>query len=230
MSYKKAILDELYVEFTFDGNISIDVFKYIEELRSIGFANIEFPDQITSEVGIAIGQNLGFIKCWNESKSKLFQLSSKKIVINAVGNYAGWDDFQNFYEQSLQLFKKFETINKISSVSFNTIDRLQINDVTQFSRFFACDGVYIPKWFEEVNYPFDIRLGMGIPGKDPYNKQILITGRIQPANFLIELEIKLSYEVSETMALVGLINKLYSESKKLFESVITQNLRELMNQ
>lgn len=60
MSYKKAILDELYVEFTFDGNISIDVFKYMEELRSLNFKNIEFPDQITSETGVAIGQKFRF--------------------------------------------------------------------------------------------------------------------------------------------------------------------------
>lgn len=105
------------------------------------------------------------------TKTKLFQLSAKKIVINSVGKYAGWDDFENFFNQSLGLFSKFETKNKITSISFNTIDRLPVSDASQFGHFFQCNGEYIPNWFSNVNHPFDIRLGMG------HQEKILIINR-----------------------------------------------------
>ncbi|MFN0274267.1 MAG: TIGR04255 family protein [Chitinophagales bacterium] len=232
MSYKNPILAEIYVEFfLIEPASSNDQLDLVQILKSNGYDNITLPNEIYNLSPPQKTINTKYIRCMNETGDKLIQVSPQVFVMNAIGNYKGKDDFFTFFHSGVNYLKETNLFNSINGLSLNTIDRLDVvlNDNFLFQDYINCEGEIVPKWYKGSIYPIDINYGKGVPGKDEYNKQVKLSGRINDDKYSFELQTLLRFQIEDTTLIENFFNDIYVESNQIFENVITDKVRDIMN-
>lgn len=235
MSYKKPILTEIYATiFLVKGTLTqTKFFDIIPKIKESGLTEIEVGQ--IKQISLSKAQDnleellhtsIPRIRCWNDNKTQLVQLSPDRLIINQVGEYLGWDKFESFFNKNLTLVK--ESLGSISykSLLLNTIDNLTIpKKEYSLGKYLNCGGNKIPEWYRGSKEAIDISLGRGLLEVDHQNRQIQVKVRIQNENVHINIVSIFHDEIVDNMSITDSLNKLHLESSESFESIITDFTR-----
>lgn len=235
MNYKKPILTEILATiYLVKGTLTqTKFFDIIPKIKESGLTEIEMGqikqvsfskarDNVEELLHISIPR----IRCWNDSKTQLVQLSPDMLIVNQVGEYLGWDKFESFFNKNLTLVK--ESLESISykSLLLNTIDNLTIpKKEYSLGKYLNCGGNKIPEWYRDSKEAIDISLGRGLLEIDHQNRQIQVKVRIRDESVNLNIVSIFHDEILSGISITDSLNKLHLESNESFESIITNFTR-----
>src|SRR5713101_2176731 len=106
MRYKKPVLIEIFAECFFAPSslTAVRLMDVVPALKSNGFDDIELVGSLQLSVGEPTMQPR--IRCWSKGRKKLVQLSEDCLIVNLLGDYAGWPTFIELLESALGVVSK----------------------------------------------------------------------------------------------------------------------------
>jgi uncharacterized protein (TIGR04255 family) len=228
LGYKHPLLLEIYSELRFAPG-TLPNSRVIEMVSVLGKqvpGDVEFGQMLVP--GGPQPPNIApTVRHWSSGRNVLFQFSQDLVVLNQVQQYKGWDAF-------LSLFRKLRGVLEdsfgkqlpISSLSLNTIDKLEIREpVFRLGDYISCDGRFVPIYYADAREAFDIVMGRGVVPVSGWNRQVRLAGRAEQAQFVVQMEIHLERRLESSAAIDATLEELHSESNELFEALITPKTR-----
>ena len=241
MSYKKPILNEIYIELHLEKNNfrQNDFFTIVPMLNDLGFIDIEMKSVSTfsvpqkkQSINIDPAQELDHlliprVMCFNEKKTQLVQLSPDLIIVNNLTEYLGWKNFKSLFQDINKLFSKTLESFKTKEISLVTTDSFTVDkNEYKLNKYLVCGGDKIPSWYKDSQEAIDIILGRYFLPTDNKNRQIKLSIRPQIDNVLINFKSVFHNVINENTNIIKILEKLHEESTNSFESIITDYTRE----
>jgi uncharacterized protein (TIGR04255 family) len=232
MSYKNPALIEQFAELFFEHNsLPQDIlFEIVPNIKKKGYPTIEIGQAGSLSVdasnhNIIRPVQIPRIRCYNENKSNLIQLSPNFIAVNKIGKYYGWKDYNELFDVAFNAITDSAPKAKVDSAKFNTIDVIKV-PIKNFTvgKYLFCGGKIIPSWYNETDTSFDMSLGKGLLQKDRFNRQVQISGRSGGDQFIISIH-SVYHEMINGSNVKTLLDKLHEESNESFEAMITDYTR-----
>ncbi len=235
MGYKKPLLREVYAEVHLaEGALNTSAFMRLGVLLSdAGLTETELGkvatiSQLIQPQGIELHQSEQVrIRCWSPDKTQLAQYSPDQFFVNLIGDYPGWDAFQ-------QLTVRIETA--VSKVATRPVELKQVSLVTidelvapmegfRLGRYFECGGRYFPSLFADCAVGCDINIGRGVLESDGTNEAVLLQAR--PGKKDCRVVVQAVFRTTQNLQrpLMTVLNELHEISSKAFESMITSETR-----
>jgi uncharacterized protein (TIGR04255 family) len=233
MDYRNPTLTEILVELHLvEGALPEKNFMMlVSELASYGLNNLEFAQALT-----VIHQDneqepepkiVPRIRCWDQERVRLVQISPDVVVVNVIGEYPGWGKFNEHVRTACEaIAKALKSDFQPARVELTTIDKWKA-DLAGFTigQYLNCGGPVIPEWYSEVGVSSDISLGQGFYNKDGFNKRVKITAR--PTDDNVEFQLVITFgKTNQQKDLNTLMESLHSDSVQCFEGIITNKIRE----
>lgn len=231
LGYKHPLLLEIFSELRFAQG-TLPHGRVIEMVSALGKkvpGSVEFG-QLLVPGGPQPPNIAPTVRHWSDDRKVLFQFSQDLVVLNQVQQYKGWDAFLVLFRTLRGVLEDaFGKQLPVSSLSLNTIDRLEIRQ-TEFrlGEYLNCDGTLIPSCYSDAQEPFDIVMGRGVVAVNGRNRQIRLAGRREQAVFAVQMEVHLERSVASASAMAATLEELHTESTDLFESMITAKTRAFM--
>ena len=224
MKYKKPILNEIYIEFTLEKEISSDMQYRISSIMDKYYGTVELEPNLNTNIPNTR------IKLWNKDKTELFQIFNNRIVINNItlnSSYKGWNDF---LKSTLDL-KRIIDENIKDNLTFNNLSLCYLNKISNIPKedfklghYINCDGNMIPKSFYEINQVTDIVFGIGNVKLDDKNNQLKIRAIMKNDKFDIQLEIICQRKLTD-VKITAELEEMHNYCFNLFENIITDKVK-----
>ncbi|MFK7823745.1 MAG: TIGR04255 family protein [Oligoflexales bacterium] len=226
--YNKPSLLEMYagVKLT-KAKLSVDSwFGLFPKFQSIGLGLPEISSSIDLSVGghTLSAASTGF-RCWNESKTRLVQISASEITVNFVKDYPGWASFYEFLKKVLKVVNEVKKVD-ISSISLTAKNEAVIADGNfMLGSYLICDGELIPKKYQNSRFPSDISLGEGILEADNFNEQVRVAVRKNGETVTLQFDLSFKKPLINGQEYSDLLNDLHDLTLSRFEKVISEKYR-----
>jgi len=224
MSYKKPIIVEIYTRiFLNNGQLSNSrILDFACSLKEIGYTNNDIV--LASEPSTGTNEFTSRIRCWDQEKIKLIQLSKDTIIFNYVKEYPGWTAFKEFVKEGLDALDKNINTN-FQSVDIRTIDTFEIpDDSYRFGDWINCKSDKIPAWYNDSTDTIDITMGKGSIKSDCQNRQLLLSARKEGGKVRFKIEAAF-HDRKHHDDLFSMMDTFHQESNHTFESIITDRVR-----
>lgn len=236
MSYKKPTLTEIYTKLFLEKNKmrAEKLFDIVPKLKENGLDKIEIlsvPEEFRGEkkeemlvnvTGIFVPR----VRCWNEDKSYLIQLTPDIIIANQVGEYLGWDEYKQFLLRYIKLIEDALEEKRYRSILLETIDNVGAPKKDfALGKYIHCGGNKIPAWFNDVKESADMTLGWGLIEQDNFNRQIHMKVRPKQNSVSISIRSLFHNAFEESKSFDQVLEELHEESNESFESIITDVTR-----
>jgi uncharacterized protein (TIGR04255 family) len=172
------------------------------------------------------------IRCWNRDGKRLVQISEDILVINQTKGYLRFSEVRKLFLKSLNLLVNIIGKNKISSISFNTIDLFKVTKKEfNLGRYINCDGSIITKSLSEKKCPLDLYCADGFIPNDylpRYEHSINLIARENAENVNVRMQVGFEKALEDSSQIEKSIDELEDMSYHFFENVITDDYRSLM--
>ncbi|HEY8165113.1 MAG TPA: TIGR04255 family protein [Gemmatimonadaceae bacterium] len=239
MSYKQAILVELYADFRLaPGSFGFDrFFDVVPRLRDRGFPNIESGSVNGFDVNL-FDQKLAAaftpprVRCWSSDRTRLVQLAPDDVTMNLVtpaGTYPGWRTFREEVVAPT-LGSLHATIEvSITAVALNTIDRFTVPSAGfQLGQYIRCGGPVFPESFASVTQTIDVDMGFGLIEPDGFNRQVHLHGKPVDGSYVVQVQSIFQNALADGGNALELLERLHDESDEHFEKWITDTTRNVV--
>lgn len=228
MSYKKPTLFEIYVRLSFaDGVLPhAKLFNVVPLLKDSGLTEIEISQALHSAPTMTEPPLTSRVRCWDKERLRLVQLESDLIIVNQTKEYLGWSTFMQLVTKTLQTLKDASIELRYKSAQLHTLDRLTVpRGDYKLGEWLNCDGSILPQWYKESTQACDLTLGLGLLAVDKKNRQLHV--HVRPGEKSVEIRFDAVFEeaMSDPASLDRVLNVLHDESNELFETIITNRVR-----
>lgn len=227
MPYKEPALAEMYVKVRFQpgGLASKKLIDLLPILKGQGQSEVEFAPmmEISPE---ETGTFKPKIRCWNEKRTHLIQLSTDQFIVNQTKPYLGWIPYLDFVRKSLGALEKAGIGKNFRDFTYGTVDHIIVPaEGFSLSHWVNCGGRFVPSYYKDVRLPSDLDIGQGFIEPDGENTQFHVRVRLEPPNMKIRIETAFARTVENEAALYPMLEKLHDEEYKAFEDIITDRVR-----
>lgn len=233
MGYKKPLIVEIYAELHL-GAPQVAQGKLLELAAHLkgSLPNVEIGQANTLQINPALGKvtktTTPRLRCWSADRKRLVQLSPEMVVINQVGEYLGWDVFEEHFRNVHKSLTAVQENVVVSSLSLNAIDKLTVPTASfKVGRYLACGGKFVPSYYAESGEACDLTLGRGVLGTDGFNRQVRIAVRVQETA-VVQMNTTFHDRLASQKDVFPTLNRLHDESVATFEALITTETRNLM--
>jgi len=229
ISYKKPTLTEIYSEVFLKANtLPAKAWFDLVPLLKTTFPQVEvvYGGQISVTEGTQhIQTMIPKVRCWDEGRQELAQLSADQFIVNRVGNYLGWENFKAQFASVKKIVEENTSDFSPISISISTTDKITV-PVESFSlgKYIRCDGEIVPKYYAGISTATDITNGRGIIGTDGVNRQFKLVVRSVGKSMVIQIQATFHNRL-DGESIDNTLEKLHDESNKFFESIITVTYR-----
>ncbi len=238
MGYRRPLLIEIYSEVHLAPGFMTQerFFDLVPKLKDLGLGSIELTQMSAIVPMQSQGQAVQLapvviprVKCWSNDRKKLIQLSPDIIILNHVGDYLGWSNFQQFFDASCKVAANVLGSLPVVALSLNTIDKLTAPSKDfAFDHYFNCRGAIIPEWFSGVRALCDLSIGKGFFPNDKFNRQVQIQVRNSGDNTTVQILSIFLDGLSGNENIADVMQRLHAESNASFEKLVTDKTRAIM--
>jgi len=232
VAYKKPTLTETWAEVHLSTGSLTEArfFEVVPRLKELGFVDIEFA---TVGLSLEIGQGAPIprekqrVRCWKPGRKELVQVGEDLLISNLTGDYPGWDAFVALFTRSLGALQDGLGTPDIRSLNLLTKDDFKVKKAGFLvSDYLNVGGPVVPRWYEGCNESLDLDMGYGLLETDGRNRQIHVTVHAAKDPIAVTIRANFHDRVEEGVDLLGMLERLHSESNATFESLITPRLRD----
>lgn len=232
MKYKSPLVREVYCEFFFDVNISVTMQNMMMNL----FVSPEDEIEIEPDLSRAINNKVMPVRMrlWKNGKKELVQLFENRFAYNYIPHkhsddeeYLGWEYFLGEAEKYYNELAKIPDI-KVDKLSLSYINEkidIMDNDFIM-SKYFVCDGNYIPKYVENSVVSTDVIIGMGDYSKDE-NTQIKIgVNKMNDTTIALKTQITITTAPNKGKNTIASLDDLHTECREMFNAIFTKHVKD----